>query len=80
MIDKFGVDKLVKHYQMSGEQKARQDIQKAQAKTTEKVDVRGTGKNAKMVKVADLDQRELRETLDNLSVQELEKLYKQVNR
>jgi len=80
MIDKYGVDKLVKHYQMSGEQKARSDIQKAQAKTTEKVDVRGTGKNAKMVKIANLDRRELRDTLDNLSVAELEKLYAQINR
>ena len=80
MIDKYGVDKLVKHYQMNGEQKARQDIQKAQAKTTEKVDVRGTGKNAKMVKIANLDRRELRDTLNNLSVKELEKLYAQINR
>jgi len=80
MIDKFGVDKIVKHYQMNGEQKARSDIQKAAAKTSEKVDVRGTGKNAKMVKIADLSQKELRETLDNLSYEELQKVNQQVNR
>ena len=80
MIDKFGVDKIVKHYQMNGEQKARSDIQKAAAKTSEKVDVRGTGKNAKMVKIADLSQKELRETLDNLSYEELQKINQQVNR
>jgi len=80
MIDKFGVDKIVKHYQMNGEQKARSDIQKATAKTSEKVDVRGTGKNAKMVKIADLSQKELRETLDNLSYEELQKVNQQVNR
>ena len=80
MIDNFGVDKMVKHYQMSGEQKARSDIQKASAKTTEKVDVRGTGKNAKLVKIADLNSRELRSTLDNLSVDELKKLNQQINR
>jgi len=40
MIDKYGVDKMVKHYQMNGEHKARTDIQKAAAKTTERVDVR----------------------------------------
>ena len=80
MIDKFGVDKIVKHYQMNGEQKARSDIQKATAKTSEKVDVRGTGKNAKMVKIADLSQKELRETLDNLSYEELQKINQQVNR
>ena len=80
MIDKFGVDKIVKHYQMNGEQKARSDIQKAAAKTSEKVDVRGTGENAKMVKIADLSQKELRETLDNLSYEELQKINQQVNR
>ena len=80
MIDKFGVDKIVKHYQMNGEQKARSDIQKAAAKTSEKVDVRGTGKNAKMVRIADLSQKELRETLDNLSYEELQKINQQVNR
>ena len=80
MIDQFGVDKMVKHYQMNGEQKARSDIQKATAKTSEKVDVRGTGKNAKMVKIADLSQKELRETLDNLSYEELQKVNQQVNR
>jgi len=80
MIDKYGVDKMVKHYQMNGEQKARTDIQKAAAKTTEKVDVRGTGKNAKMVRIADLSQRELRSTLEDLSVEELNKLNDQVNR
>ena len=80
MIDKYGVDKMVKHYQMNGEQKARTDIQKAAAKTTERVDVRGTGKNAKMVRIADLSQRELRSTLEDLSVEELNKLNDQVNR
>ena len=80
MIDKYGVDKMVKHYQMNGEQKARTDIQKAAAKTTERVDVRGTGKNAKMVRIADLSQRELRSTLEDLSVEELNKLNEQVNR
>ena len=80
MIDKYGVDKIVKHYQMNGEQKARTDIQKAAAKTTEKVDVRGTGKNAKMVRIADLSQRELKSTLEDLSVDELSKLNQQLNR
>jgi hypothetical protein len=80
MIDHYGVDYMVKHYQMDGEQKARTDIQKAAAKTTEKVDVRGTGKNAKMVRIADLNQRELRSTLESLSVDELNRLNEQVNR
>ena len=79
MIDEFGVDKVAKNYQMSGERKARQDIQNASAKQVEKVDVRGTGKNAKLVRVADLSQKELRSTLDNLSVDELQKLYGQLN-
>ena len=80
MIDHYGVNYMVKHYQMDGEHKARTDIQKAAAKTTEKVDVRGTGKNAKMVRIADLSQRELKSTLESLSVEELSKLNEQVNR
>ena len=79
MIDEFGVEKVAKNYQMSGERKARQDIQNASAKQVEKVDVRGTGKNAKLVRVADLSQKELRSTLDNLSVDELQKLYGRLN-
>ena len=80
MIDHYGVNYMIKHYQMDGEHKARTDIQKAAAKTTEKVDVRGTGKNAKMVRIADLSQRELKSTLESLSVEELSKLNEQVNR
>ena len=80
MLDNFGVERVSKFYQMSGEQKARNDIQQAAAKTSEKVDVRGTGKNAKLVRVADLTGKELRETLDNLSVEDLERLNVQVNR
>ena len=79
MIDEFGVEKVAKNYQMSGERKARQDIQNASAKQTEKVDVRGTGKNAKLIRVADMNRKELRSTLDNLSVDELQKLYGQLN-
>ena len=79
MIDEFGVDKVAKNYQMSGERKARQDIQNASAKQVEKVDVRGTGKNAKLIRVADMNRKELRSTLDNLSVDELQKLYGRLN-
>ena len=79
MIDEFGVEKVAKNYQMSGERKARQDIQNASAKQVEKVDVRGTGKNAKLIRVADMNKKELRSTLDNLSVDELQKLYGQLN-
>ena len=79
MIDEFGVEKVAKNYQMSGERKARQDIQNASAKQVEKVDVRGTGKNAKLIRVADMNRKELRSTLDNLSVDELQKLYGRLN-
>jgi len=79
MIDEFGVEKVAKNYQMSGERKARQDIQNASAKHIEKVDVRGTGKNAKLIRVADMNRKELRSTLDNLSVDELQKLYGRLN-
>ena len=79
MIDEFGVEKVAKNYQMAGERKARQDIQNASAKQVEKVDVRGTGKNAKLIRVADMNKKELRSTLDNLSVNELQKLYGQLN-
>lgn len=79
MIDKFGVEKMTKFYQMSGEKKARDDIQKAEGKTTVKVDVKGSGKNAKLVKLRDLSPRELNKTLDGMSPDELKELYSRVN-
>lgn len=79
MIDKFGVEKMTKFYQMSGEKKARDDIQKAEGKTTVKVDVKGSGKNAKLVKLRDLSPRELNKTLDGMNPDELKELYSRVN-
>jgi len=80
LIDRFDVEQVTKYYQMSGERKARNDIQNASAKQTEKVDVRGTGKNAKMTRIADLSTKEIRNTLENLSVDELQRLYGQLNK
>ena len=77
LVDQYGLDHVVKNLSMKGEQKARADIKKAAAKTTEKVDVKGSGKASKLIKISDLGQREMRKTLDNLSVEDLRKLQKQ---
>ena len=79
MIDVYGVDQVQKHYSMSGEAKARQEIKTATAKTTEKVDVRGSGKSAKLVNINSLSGRELNTALDNLSIEELRKLNNKYN-
>ena len=79
MIDVYGVDQVQKHYSMSGEAKARQEIKTATAKTTEKVDVRGSGKSAKLVNINKLSGRELNKTLDNLSIEELRRLNNKYN-
>jgi hypothetical protein len=74
MIDIYGVDQVQKHYSMSGEAKARQEIKNAGAKTTERVDVRGSGKSAKLVNINKLSGRELNKALDNLSIDDLKRL------
>ena len=80
MIDKFGVERMTKFYKMAGEQKAREDIQKAESKTTVKVDVKGSGKNSKLVRLDSLSERELNKVLDNMSVEQLNELYERRNK
>jgi hypothetical protein len=80
MIDAFGIDQVQKHYRMSGEAKARQEIKNAAAKTTERVDVRGSGKSAKLVNINNLKGQELNKALDNLSIDDLKKLNEKYNR
>ena len=79
MIDMYGVDQVQKHYSMAGEAKARQEIKTAAAKTTERVDVRGSGKSAKLVNINNLSGRELNNALDNLSIEDLRKLNTKYN-
>ena len=80
LVDAFGVEKMTKFYAMKGEEKARQDITKASGKVENKIDVRGSGKNSKLLKVNQLSQRELRESIKDLSPQELDRLYKSLNK
>ena len=77
LVDRFGLDHVVRNLTMSGERKARADIQKAAGKTTEKVDVKGSGKASKLIKISDLGRREMRKQLDNLSLEDVRKLRKQ---
>ena len=77
LVDQYGLNHVVKNLSMKGEQKARADIKKAAAKTTEKVDVKGSGKASKLVKISDLGRGEMKKTLDNLSIDDLRKLQKQ---
>lgn len=79
LIDEFGVEKVTKFLTMKAEEKARDDIHVATTKTTEKVDVRGSGKGAKLVKIDDMDSRERRKLLKGLSSAELEDLYARMN-
>lgn len=80
MIDIYGVDQVQKHYSMAGEAKARQEIKNAAAKTTERVDVRGSGKSAKLVNINQLSGQELSKTLDNLSIDDLKRLNSKYNK
>jgi hypothetical protein len=80
LVDIVGVEKMTKFYAMKGEEKARQDITKASGKVENKIDVRGSGKNSKLLKVNQLSQRELRESIKDLSPQELDRLYKSLDK
>ena len=79
MIDIYGVDQVQKHYSMAGEAKARQEIKAAAGKTTERVDVRGSGKSAKLVNINKLSGQELSKALDNLSIDDLKRLNSKYN-
>ena len=80
LIDAFGVEKMTKFYAMKGEEKAREDISKASEKVENKIDVRGSGKNSKLVRIRDLNQREIRESIKDLSPSELDQLYKTLDK
>ena len=80
LIDIVGVEKVSKFYAMKGEEKARQDISKAGEKVENKIDVRGSGKNSKLVRIRDLSQLEIRESIKDLSPGELDRLYKSLDK
>ena len=80
MLDVYGADQMQKHYAMAGEAKARQDIKTATDKEVQKIDVRGSGKAAKLVNINNLSGRELNKTLDNLSIEDLRKLNARYNK
>lgn len=80
LIDKYGVEKMTKFYTMKGEAKARKEIAKASSKEDKTIDVKGSGRNAKLVRINDLSERELNEVLDKMSPDELNELYRKYNR
>ena len=80
MLDKFGTEQVLKFYSMSGEKKARSDISSAASKDQTKVEIKGSGKNAKLVRLNDLPEREMNKALDNLGLKELQELSNKYNR
>lgn len=74
LIDKYGVDMLVRNYSIEGEKKARTDIANASSKMVERVNVKGSGKNAKLVRLNDLQGPELQKAIKNLSDSDLNRL------
>ena len=80
MLDKFGTEQVLKFYSMSGEKKARSDISSAASKDQTKVEIKGSGKNAKMVRLGDLSYNEMNKALEGLSVEELQELSNKFNR
>jgi len=80
LIDKYGAEVLPKYYKMSGEEKARRDIKNAKAKETNTIDVKGSGKNAKLKAVGNMSRVEMRKAFDNLSIDELEQLSRRINK
>tara|TARA_Y100000593_G_C4309488_1_gene337612 strand:- start:1625 stop:2626 length:1002 start_codon:yes stop_codon:yes gene_type:complete len=80
LIDTYGVEKVASFYHLRGQEKVREEIAKAESKTYPKVDVAGSGKNAKLVNIKNLSPKELDKTLDGLSIEELNALSKKINR
>ena len=79
LIDVYGMDMVTKHYAVQGEQKARNDIASASNKVVERVDVTGSGKNAKLVRLNDMSSPERRKLLQNLSDTDLNRLVKNMS-
>jgi hypothetical protein len=80
MIDVYGVDKVASFFKMSGEQKARKDIQAAESKVKPTVSTKGTSeRQAKLVKFDELDGYEREKFLASLSDTELQKIMKKRN-
>ena len=82
LIDKYGTDMVTKYFQMSGEKKAREEITNAKGKVVTKVDVKGSGKNAKLVNIKNLSQREMNKLFNdpNMTTTELQRLYDSINK
>ena len=80
LVDAFGVEKMTKFYAMKGEEKARQDISKAGGKVENKIDVRGSGKNAKLRSIGNMNQHEMQQTFKDLSLEELDQLKSTINK
>ena len=79
LIDMYGMDMVTKHYAVQGEQKARSDIATASNKVVERVDVTGSGKNSKLVRLNDMSSPERRKLLQNLSDTDLNRLIKNMS-
>ncbi len=80
LIDIVGVEKVSKFYVMKGEEKARQDISKASGKVENKIDVRGSGKNAKLRSIGNMSQQEMQKTFKDLSLEELDQVKSTINK
>ena len=80
LVDMYGVEKMTKFYAMKGEEKARQDISKASGKVENKIDVRGSGKNAKLRSIGNMRQQEMQNTFKDLSLEELDQLKSTINK
>ena len=80
LIDIVGVEKVSKFYAMKGEEKARQDITKASEKVENKIDVRGSGKNAKLRSIGNMSQQEMQKTFKDLSLEELAQVKSTINK
>ena len=80
LIDIVGVEKVSKFYAMKGEEKARQDISKASEKVENKIDVRGSGKNAKLRSIGNMSQQEMQKTFKDLSLEELAQVKSTINK
>ena len=79
LIDMYGMDMVTKHYAVQGEQKARSDIATASNKVVERVDVTGSGKNSKLVRLNDMSSPERRKLLQNVSNNDLDRLIKNMS-
>ena len=75
LMDKYGIQQVMKITEMTTEKDVREKISKATDKVDEKIDVGGAGKTSRLLSLKNMSESEFKKTVDNMDIAELDDLY-----